>query len=207
MLFVIEHLEPKVSKWLYYEYEHASRIVGKDRLMFTNVKREGDVKILSSLGTVRKESFIEIFDQEKIVILDPQAEEELKPKDLEGMEAIIIGGILGDHPPRGRTKKLITSRAPKAIARNIGKEQFSIDGAVYVARMVSEGCELKDIPVKVGLVIKISDKAEIYLPYAYPLRDGKPVVSEDLLRYLASEEIVKDEEELLRGAYDEWMLE
>ncbi|MEM2811468.1 MAG: hypothetical protein QXH62_00920, partial [Candidatus Bathyarchaeia archaeon] len=63
MLFVIEHLEPRISKWLYFEYEHASEIVGRDKLVFTNVKEREDAKILSNLGTVRGESFIEIFDQ------------------------------------------------------------------------------------------------------------------------------------------------
>lgn len=198
MLFVIEHLESEISKWLYLEYEHASRIVGRDRLVFTNVKREKDAKTLSNIGTVKSESFIEVFDQGRIVILDPQAEERLKPEDLEGKEAIIIGGILGDHPPRGRTRELITSKAPNSIVRNIGEGQFSIDGAVYIAKLVSEGFRLEEIPVKMGLHIRIDDRAEVYLPYMYPLKDGKPVISEELIRYLASEEIVMDEEALLK---------
>lgn len=197
MLFVIEHLEPEVSKWLYLEYKHASKIVGRDRLVFTNVKKE-DVDILSSLGIVKSRSFIEIFSQRKIVILDPRAKEKLKPEDLENKEAIVIGGILGDHPPRGRTRELITLRAPEAAARNLGRGQFSIDGAVYMAKMVCEGFRLEDIPVRRGLRIKINERAEVYLPYVYPLRDGKPVISEELLRYLISEEIVRDEEKLLR---------
>ncbi|MEM1562132.1 MAG: SAM-dependent methyltransferase [Candidatus Bathyarchaeia archaeon] len=198
MLFVIEHLEPRISKWLYFEYEHASEIVGRDKLVFTNVKEREDAKILSNLGTVRGESFIEIFDQKKIIILDPQASEELRPEDLRGRDAIIVGGILGDNPPQGRTRKLITSRAPEAIARNIGSGQFTIDGAIYVAKLVCQGFRLKDIQVKRGLHVKIDDKAEVYLPYMYPLKDGKPVISEGLLRYLTSDEIVRYEETLLR---------
>ncbi|MEM2321388.1 MAG: SAM-dependent methyltransferase [Candidatus Bathyarchaeia archaeon] len=198
MLFVIEHLEPEISKWLYLEYKHASKIVGEDRLVFTNVKKE-DVNILSNLGIVKSESFIEIFNQRKVVILDPKAKERIKPEDLEKKEAIIIGGILGDHPPRGRTRKLITLRAPEAAARNLGKGQFSIDGAVYIAKMICEGFRLEDIPIKRGLYIKINERAEVHLPYVYPLKDGKPVVSEELLKYLVSEEIVKDKEKLLRG--------
>ncbi|MBS7605465.1 hypothetical protein KEJ31_04085, partial [Candidatus Bathyarchaeota archaeon] len=77
--------------------------------------------------------------------------------------------------------------------------QFSIDGAVYVAKLISEGFKLEDIPVKRGLRIKINDGAEIYLPYMYPLKDGKPLISEDLLRYLVSEEIIRDEEALLKS--------
>lgn len=198
MIFVIEHLESRISKWLYFEYEHASEIVGRDKLVFTNVKERGDAKILSNLGMVRSESFIEIFDQKRIVILDPQASEELKPEDLRGKDAIIVGGILGDNPPQGRTKKLITSKAPEAIARNIGSGQFAIDGAIYVAKLVCQGFRLRDIPVKRGLHVKLGDKAEVYLPYMYPLKNGKPVISEGLLRYLTSDEIVRYEETLLK---------
>lgn len=198
LLFVIEHLEMEISKWLYLEYENASRIVGKDRLIFANVKRTEDVKSLSNLGIVKRESFIELFDQKEIVILDPRARESLKPEDFDGKKAVIIGGILGEHPPRGRTRRLITLRAPEAAARNIGRGQFSIDGAVYVAKMVSEGVRLEDIPVRRGLRVKINSVTEVYLPYMYPLKDGRPVVSEELLKYLVSEEIVRDEEALLR---------
>ncbi|MEM2342377.1 MAG: hypothetical protein QXX94_07615 [Candidatus Bathyarchaeia archaeon] len=199
MLFVIEHLEPEISKWLYFEYVNASRIVGRDKLVFTNVKRLEDFEILSELGIVKSESFIDIFSQDKIVILDPKASERLKPEDFTGIDAIIIGGILGDHPPKGRTRKLITSRVPAALSRNIGRGQFSIDGAIYVAKLVSEGIRLENISVKRGLHIRLNERAEIYLPYMYPLKDGRPVISNELIKYLVSEEIIEDEERLLKG--------
>ena len=203
IFFVIEHLEYTISKWLYIEYEHASKIVGKDRLIFTNIKKLEDSKILSDLGFVKRESFTEIFDSEKIIILDPKAPKELKPEDFKNKEAVIIGGILGDHPPRGRTQKLITAKVPKALSRNIGDGQFSIDGAVYVAKFVSEGNRLKDIPIEKGLHIRLGSKAEIFLPYFYPLKDGKPVISEKLIKYLTSNDIVRDEERLLKGEINE----
>jgi ribosome biogenesis SPOUT family RNA methylase Rps3 len=197
-IFVIEHLEPEIGKWLLFEYAHASEIVGKNRLKFTNVKKKGDKAKLSRLGTVHEGSASEIFSQEKVVILDPKAEKPLKPEDFAGKDAVIIGGILGEHPPKGRTSKLLTKRFPKAAVRNIGKIQFSIDGAVYVAKLVCEGIPLEKIPVKKGLTLRLSEYAEVYLPYAYPLKDGKPVISHKLVAYLCSEEIVKDEEKLLR---------
>jgi len=188
LFFVIEHLEHEIGRWLYFEYAHASRIVGKDKLVFTNIKNPEDAKILSNLGLVRRESFIDIFSQDRIIILDPRAPQSLRPEDLRGIEAFIIGGILGDHPPKGRTRMLITSRAPSALSRNIGKGQFSIDGAVYIAKLVSEGVRLENIAVKRGLHIKINERAATYLPYMYPLKDGKPVISDELIRYLISEE-------------------
>lgn len=183
--FVIEHLEPEVGTWLNIEYAHASEIVGKNRLTFTNVKSEADKAKLSKLGTVKEQSFAEIYDPSEIVILDPKANYALTPKDLACKKAVIIGGILGDHPPRGRTKILITNRLQGATARNIGKKQFAIDGAIYIAKLVSEGVRLEEIPVKKGLTIKLSASHSVYLPYAYPLKDGKPLIHKALIEYLS----------------------
>ncbi|MEM3673617.1 MAG: SAM-dependent methyltransferase [Candidatus Bathyarchaeia archaeon] len=183
-LFVIEHLEPIVGRWLLIEYKHASKIAGENRLIFTNVKKKSHYLKLSKIARARQEDFTKIFSQEEIIILDPKAQTPLKPEDFNGKKAVVVGGILGDHPPRGRTSTLITSRVPKATARNIGKTQFSIDSAVYMAKLVNEGIPLEKIPVKKGLTIKVSENHLIHLPYAYPLKDGKPLISKELIKYL-----------------------
>ncbi|MEM3578396.1 MAG: SAM-dependent methyltransferase [Candidatus Bathyarchaeia archaeon] len=184
--FVIEHLEPEIGTWLNIEYIYASEIVGKSRLMFTNVKDEGDKAKLSSLGTVKEQSFAEIYSPNEIVILDPKANSKLKSEDLACKKAVVIGGILGDSPPKGRTKLLMTSRLQGAVARNIGRGQFAIDGAVYVAKLVSEGFRLEEIPVKKGLTIKLGERHSIYLPYTYPLKNGKPLIHRALIEYLCT---------------------
>jgi ribosome biogenesis SPOUT family RNA methylase Rps3 len=200
LIFVIEHLEPEIGKWLLYEYEHTSEIVGKNRLMFTNVKKEEWRRLLSRLGTVEEKSAAEVFNQEKVIILDPKAELPLTPEDFAGKEAVIVGGILGDHPPKGRTRKFLTRRFEKtATVRNLGKGQFSIDGAVYVAKLVSEGTPLTAIPVQKGLSLKLNYHGEVYLPYVYPMWNGKPLISQKLVAYLTSDEIIKDEEKMLKG--------
>ena len=38
MKFIIEHLEPELFEWCLIEYEHISSIVGKNNLIFTNIK-------------------------------------------------------------------------------------------------------------------------------------------------------------------------
>lgn len=198
-IFVIEHLEPELGKWLFYEYAHASQIVGKCNLLFTNVKKKKEALKLQKLGGVEERTAAEIFTPDKVIVLDPRAGHPLKPDDLSSMEAVIIGGILGDHPPKGRTFRLITSRFSSAAARNLGGDQFSIDGAVYVAKLVSQGTPLDQIPIRKGLRIRLSEHAEVYLPYAYPLKDGKPVISRKLIAYLRSERIVRDEEKLIKS--------
>ncbi len=197
--FVIEHLEQDIGKWLLYECMYASKIVGKGRLIFANVKKESAKAKLSTFGTVEEKSAKEIFSSEKVIILDPKAKDPLKPEDFIGKEAIIIGGILGDHPPKGRTGKLLTEHFPKATVRNIGRAQFSIDGTIYVAKLVGEGTPLEKIPIKKGLTLRLNKYAEVYLPYAYPLKDGKPVICQKLVAYLCSDEIVENEEKLLRA--------
>jgi len=137
--------------------------------------------------------------QKKNIILDPKASKRLEPDNFRDKKAVIIGGILGDHPPRGRTQKLVTAKLPDAAVRNLGKEQFSIDGAVYMAKLVSEGKRIEEIPLKRGLTIKLNEYAEVYLPFAYPLNGGRPVIHRALIQYLRSEKIVKYEEKLLRS--------
>ncbi len=186
---IIEHLESKPSKWLLIEYKHASRLVGKDNILFSNVKDPSLYRFLLDYGIVYRESVIELEDKLKnIIVLDPKADLELKPQEIDDNTFIVIGGILGDHPPRGRTWELLTSKLKRAKPRNIGKHQFSIDGAVYMALKVAEGLRINDIPIIVGYKIKMKVSPgiehEIELPYAYPLVDGKPLISNELIRYL-----------------------
>ncbi|MDW8050633.1 MAG: SAM-dependent methyltransferase [Nitrososphaerota archaeon] len=189
MLYVIEHLEPRLSRWVLIEYEHASMIVGRDNLAFTNVKR--GARKLQRFGVVYKESAVDLFDDEGTIILDPRASELLEPSDFKQTNTIIVGGILGDHPPRGRTYKLITSRMKKAKAKSLGDGQFSIDGSIYMALKVSQGFRLEDIPIARGLTLKCGS-LEIHLPFCYPLINGKPVVSPKLLDYLLEKDIIED---------------
>ena len=188
LLFVIEHLEPRLSKWVLIEYEHASTIVGRENLAFTNVKR--GFKTLQKLGKVYRESAVGIFDREDTIVLDPKAEELLEPSDFEDARAVVVGGILGDHPPRGRTFSLITSRMKRARARSLGECQFSIDGAVYMALKVASGARLSEIPVANSLTLRCGD-LEIHLPYCYPLVNGRPVISPKLIDYLLRTDIVQ----------------
>ncbi len=182
--FVIEHLEPALSKWLLYEYENAAKVLGKS-LIFTNIKRPP--RILTKLSTVERRSALRLFPHEALVILDPCAKKTLTPQDMKGCVAV-IGGILGGHPPRGRTKTLLTLKAPKAKVRNLGSDQFTIDGAAYIAKLIAGGKKLQSVPIKRGLILKTKLKPsgvyEVQLPYAYPIVAGKPLISRKLLKYL-----------------------
>jgi ribosome biogenesis SPOUT family RNA methylase Rps3 len=175
MKIVIENLEP-LGKWVLYEYEHSYEAAG-DLLLITNAKIDG----LPS--TERR--FFEVFDPKKVVILDPKAPEELKPEDFDGIEAVVIGGILGDHPPKGRTWELLTSEFPQAKARNLGKLQLPIDNAVLVTKLIMEGKRLSEIRLARGLKIEcefMRSKEVVILPFGYVIYQGRPFVSEKVLR-------------------------
>jgi len=184
MLFAIEHLEPKLSEWLYIEYSHAARIVGRKRLLVTNVKKKGEFRKLVKIARVERKCARELFKQHELIVLDPRARKKLSPTDMRSRGVIVIGGILGEDPPLGRTRELLTRILPRASARNLGKEQLAIDGATYLAKQVSECKSLEEVPVQHGLEIQISEVQSTFLPYAFPLAGGKPLISRELVAYL-----------------------
>lgn len=183
MLFVIEHLDC-VGKWLIIEYRHAAKLVGEDKLLITNVRSKRLAEALRRLARVDRRRVWEIFDQKKLIVLDPQAEQRLSPRDFEDAEAVVVGGILGDHPPRGRTRLLLTKKMPAARARKLFDTQLPIDAAVYVAHQVYLGKPLEEIPLCQEVEIRHDEVHSTVLPFAYPLVDGAPLISEELVEYI-----------------------
>ena len=184
MLFVIEHLEPGLSEWLHIEYSHVARIVGRKRLLITNVRKKSELNELAKVARVERRRVQDMFEQRELVVLDPKARKGLSAADLLDKRAFVIGGILGEHPPLGRTRELLTKSMPMALARNLGKQQFAIDGAAYMAKQVLGGKRLQDIPVQFGLELRISEIHSTFLPYAYPLEGDRPLISRELIAYL-----------------------
>ncbi|MEM0026753.1 MAG: SAM-dependent methyltransferase [Ignisphaera sp.] len=190
MQIVIEHLEPCISKWLFKEYEFVSNLFG-GRVIFTNIKNDKDAQLLKPLGKVYRESATTLFSNNtNVIVLDPVAKEALTTNDLRDSKYVIIGGIMGSHPPSGRTRKLITSKLPLAKVRNIGKHQYTIGGAAYIVKLIENGKKLEEIKYVFGL--KINKKLghdielEIELPYAFPIDDvGNIVLPQDYIAIVA----------------------
>jgi len=188
-MLVIEHLEPCLNRWILKEYEMAS-LLYKGRLIFTNVKNEKQATILRSFGTVYKESATELFNHRNdVVILDPQADSPLTIDDLMRASYVIVGGIMGSHPPEGRTKKYISLQMPRALKRNIGPYQYTIAGAVYVLKLVEGGKRLDEIKYIVGLRMTrnlAGVELEIELPYSFPLdENGRVALPDDYMKIVA----------------------
>jgi len=160
--------------------------VGKENIIFTNIK-EGKEKI-EKFGLVKGKSVIEL-KLKNACLLDPKADKTFSPKDK--FDYLIFGGILGDYPRRGRTDELLTKKMKGIKTRNLGKKQMSTDTAVYVAKLISDGKKLEDLPFKdkPSIMLKAGKyNEEIQLPYRYLVEKGEIVVSKKLLKHLQEKE-------------------
>jgi ribosome biogenesis SPOUT family RNA methylase Rps3 len=193
---IIEHCEVDLSPWIFLEYRHASIIYGRENLLFTNTPAKYH-KILSKYGGVRSESVLELIRRneiklEEVIVLDPRAHKTLTYQDLFGAKYVVVGGILGDHPPKGRTWDYITSRIQGNIkAFNIGEGQYSIDGAVYYVEYMWRNRDMSGFRYVDGVTLK-TDQGEIYLPYRYPLVNNEPLLADGLDYYLKHRKIRDD---------------
>jgi ribosome biogenesis SPOUT family RNA methylase Rps3 len=180
-IIVIEHLEPHVWPWCVIEYKNIAKNIGKSNLWFTNVKEKSSQ--LKKLGKVSKDSILNI-KLESVCVLDPDAKKTLTPKEAKKYKYFIVGGILGDYPPKKRTKVELTKKLKYACARNMGKKQFSTDNAVYVLDKIIKGTPLNKMKFQNKLNIKLNEIESIELPYYYPLINNKPRISKELLNYI-----------------------
>ena len=201
-IFAVEILEPFISKWMFIELAHASQIVGRDRFWVFNVRRECEAEALAGIASrVERASIVslgeELSKEFNVIILDPLATQPLSPQDFTEKTLVVVGGIMGDHPPRGRTRRELTEKfTGRCLERNIGQGQFTIDGAIYVAYKVSRGATLEELRFVNGLRLKHGD-VEVYLPYSYPVEEGSVVISEEEVKYIL-EELEEDEARAIR---------
>lgn len=181
-VYVIEHLDKSIGKWSLIEYEHISKIV-KGRVWFTNIKKSGDKKKLSAFGKVFSERFQDLrIDPKEVCVLDPDAKKTLSKEDRK-LKYFVFGGILGDYPPKKRTKKELTKFLPGSETRNIGKKQFSTDNAVFVSKEILDG-RGKKLKFMDKVELKFSEFESVELPFRYPVVNGKPFMSEKIVNYL-----------------------
>ncbi|MFH2021011.1 MAG: SAM-dependent methyltransferase [archaeon] len=170
--FIIEHLDPRLWKWSLLEYSHISSFVGKENLIFTNIKGEKSREKLSEFGDAKKES-VQRLNFKNACVLDPGAKETLKPTDK--FDYLILGGILGDFPAKKRTKKELTDKLGYP-ARNLGHNQMSTNTAAYVAWKITNGTPLEKIRFIRKLVIPVGKYEEVILPFKYVVENGKLVL-------------------------------
>lgn len=179
--FCVEHAEARIDEWLWLEYAHCAQLV--ERLAFTGVRRAEDRARLAELAEARAEPAAEAFAGRRIVVTDPQAGEPLRAEDFERFDVLVVGGILGFEEFTGRTSKLIT--APQKLeARHLGPLQLPIDMAVLVSNLVRMGMALEDIELTTEVEVDLGGGRSVELPYAYPVVEGKVLLTPGLVDYL-----------------------
>lgn len=182
--FVIEHLEKRLYKWCFLEYENMSKIVGKKNLIFSNIKNKRDFLKLKKLGNAREESIFELkLNKNKTCVLDPNSKRTLTPATARKFGYFVFGGILGNYPPEKRTRKMLTEKLGfKSF--NIGKKQMSTDNAVLAVKLIAGGMPLEKIKFKDNIKIKTGKNEEVILPYRYVVLNGRIFISEKLMKNL-----------------------
>jgi ribosome biogenesis SPOUT family RNA methylase Rps3 len=201
VLVIVEHLEPCISPWLLSEYSYVVELF-EGGVLFTNVKSRRARELLEGLGArVEERSVVELVREGAILkplVLDPKAPQELKPIDVRDSDAVVIGGIMGEHPPRGRTFKEITAKLTGNVkSRNLGRYQLTIAGAAYVLRKVAEGVELGSLDIRFGLrfTARLGDyEVEIELPYAFPYEGGRPVLPRNYLEVISMRSLLFEQD-------------
>jgi len=184
MKYVIEHLEPRLFKWCILEYKHISRMVGKNNLIFTNLKNSLQKNKLRKFGRTNLKK-AEALNIKNGILLDPGAENKLTYSDCKKYDYLIFGGILGDYPPRKRTKHAFEEIPETWIRRNLGKIQMPTDTAVRVAHMIANGKKLSQIEFIDSPSLKMGKNEEVNLPYRYVAdKDGSPIISKEIVEMI-----------------------
>ncbi|MBS3136931.1 hypothetical protein J4232_00735 [Candidatus Woesearchaeota archaeon] len=183
MIYIIEHLDGnRLYKWCFLEYKHISEIVGKDNLLFTNIKSKKAKEQLLIYGKVESKSITEL-QLKKVCILDQLADKILSPNDKNNFDCFIFGGILGDYPPRKRTKEKLSDKL-LCEKRSLGNKQMSTDTAVYTAKKILDGTTFEKLEFQDELEIPVKDGLSIELPYRYIKEYGKIIISNELVAFM-----------------------
>ncbi|KAJ3055143.1 hypothetical protein HK097_011380 [Rhizophlyctis rosea] len=172
-------MEPELDEWSELEYANIRKHVGPNRLILSHVHptllANLPERIRPENGIVITEKpilDIEGVEKSKVILLDPQATEELVPEDGDNFEYFLFGGIL-------------ELRVQGFATRHLGPVQMTTDTAVLVSQLVVEGRKrLGELPFVDRPEIKLGKKESVELPFRYIVEDGKPKLPAGLFELL-----------------------
>ncbi|KAF8458852.1 DUF431 domain-containing protein [Terfezia claveryi] len=193
--YVVEHLEPEMGEWSQLEYATISTECAKTggKLYLTslptsllgNLPARLDEHTASGrlIATSTEVSQLSEIKSERVCLLDPAAQTDLKPEDGENFDTYVFGGILGDDPPRDRTSEL---RKYGYQGRRLGPKQMTTDTAVRVTRMVVEDkLPLYKIPYVDFPELKLSKHESTEMPFRYVIgENGQPIMPEGMVELI-----------------------
>ncbi len=201
-IVLVEHMEEYPTRWLIAEYTEARDAVESlgGSLVVTGA-RDGVLQALLDREGVpwRWEHAWELCDRPGTIVLDLWAERDLEPWEAQAADCFVVGGIMGDYPPRGRGK-LLAWMFDWSSARRLGSAQMSIHVAAWAAMMVRRGVRVNELPLVEGATVRVRGALgviEIELPYAYPRGPGGEALVPERIRRVLEKGVVYDEETLL----------
>ncbi|KCV69033.1 hypothetical protein H696_04453 [Fonticula alba] len=204
LTYIIEHMEADtLSTWSLVEYMHTAAAIATPatlkldapgpgfscRLMITNLSQE-NIDLLRKEG-IHESAILETrkvldmeFPAEEICLFDLEAKETVSPADGQVFKYFVIGGILGDHPPRARTSKL---RELSCEIRLLGDYQMSSDTATIVSYLITAcGKNLADLPLIDNPTFQLGPNEGVEMPFRYLTNPdtGRPLVPKGFIRNL-----------------------
>lgn len=197
MKYIIEHMEEGFSEWVTLEYSQILREVGAENLILSSLPEsttEKDIpQRLLKLGlrwTTKdlkgiNEDFkdLELLKDGRVCLLDPRATIDLQPEDATKFDYFVFGGILGDHPPRDRTKELKTAYPNLLISRRLGDKQMTTDTAIRTTQLIiKDRIAFEDIKFIDYPEFRFNKNEATEMPFRYVLdKEGKPILPEGML--------------------------
>lgn len=209
MKYIVEHMEEGFSEWVILEYAKILSDVGKENLIIcslpsTTTSADIPAKLLD-LGLKWTTKELDKINEEypdfhyytpesgkKICLLDPRAEEDLTCSDVEKFDCMVLGGILGNHPPRDRTAELKVKYPGLLVGRRLGDKQMSTDTAARTAFYILEKkIEFENIKFIDYPEFRFNKNEAVEMPFRYIIDDktGKPILPDGML------ELIKEDSE------------
>lgn len=174
------------------EYKHiAKSMAGSGCFVISNFKRqfrssEFFCDVLSGNLNVQEESILRKIPngipRSRVCLLDSEATETLSPEDATLFDCFLAGGILGDVDENDpdRTSELRVHGFP---ARNLGREQMTLDTAILAAsRVVTDKIPLAKISFCDRPTFALRSSESIEMPFRYLAdSDGRPVIPDGII--------------------------
>ena len=195
--YIIEHMEEGFSEWVILEYSQILRDVGAENLVLSSLPKsttEKDIpEKLLSLGLRWTTSDLKSIDEDfkdleplkdgRVCLLDPRAAIDLQPEDAEEFDYFVFGGILGDHPPRDRTKELKTTYPNLLVSRRLGDKQMTTDTAIRTTQLIVKNkTKFEDIKFIDYPEFRFNKNEATEMPFRYVLdKEGTPILPEGML--------------------------
>lgn len=111
-VFIVEHLDPELEAWQKLEYNTIYRECSDAHsdLLLTGLadptRLARDIQLTIPLSNLLADSVETLYadpqKKRRVCLLDPKGEKDISPADGEEFDVFLFGGILGDHPPRGK---------------------------------------------------------------------------------------------------------